>query len=62
MQAIKASTEKLKVGDSLIGRSLNQGFSGGEKKKAEVLQMAVLKPKIAILDEPDSGLDGILEA
>ena len=57
MQIIKSSTEKLKVGDSLIGRSLNQGFSGGEKKKAEVLQMAVLKPKIAILDEPDSGLD-----
>ncbi|MEM3841164.1 MAG: Fe-S cluster assembly ATPase SufC [Candidatus Micrarchaeaceae archaeon] len=57
MQEIKSSTEKLKIGDSLIGRSLNQGFSGGEKKKAEVLQMAVLKPKIAILDEPDSGLD-----
>ena len=36
---------------------LNQGFSGGEKKKAEVLQFAVLRPKIAILDEPDSGLD-----
>ena len=40
-----------------MGRSLNKGFSGGEKKKAEILQMAILKPKIAILDEPDSGLD-----
>lgn len=39
------------------GRSLNEGFSGGEKKKAEILQMAVLKPKYAILDETDSGLD-----
>lgn len=38
-------------------RSLNEGFSGGEKKKAEVLQMTILKPKFAILDEPDSGLD-----
>ena len=57
MQEIKSSSEKLKIGDNLIGRSLNQGFSGGEKKKAEILQMVVLKPKIAILDEPDSGLD-----
>ena len=43
--------------EELIGRSLNHGFSGGEKKKAEVLQMHILNPKIAILDEPDSGLD-----
>ncbi len=43
--------------DELAERSLNQGFSGGEKKKAEVLQMAMLKPKYAVLDEPDSGLD-----
>ncbi|MEM0154627.1 MAG: ATP-binding cassette domain-containing protein, partial [Methanothrix sp.] len=42
---------------NVVGRSLNKGFSGGEKKKAEILQMAILKPKIAILDEPDSGLD-----
>jgi Fe-S cluster assembly ATP-binding protein len=42
---------------SFAGRYLNEGFSGGEKKRAEVLQMAVLQPKIAILDETDSGLD-----
>ena len=41
----------------MIGRSLNYGFSGGEKKKVEIMQMRLLKPKIAILDEPDSGLD-----
>ncbi len=40
-----------------MSRYLNEGFSGGEKKRSEVLQMAVLKPKISILDEPDSGLD-----
>ncbi len=43
--------------DDLAKRSLNQGFSGGEKKKAEILQLATLKPEFAILDEPDSGLD-----
>lgn len=43
--------------DELAKRSLNQDFSGGEKKKAEILQLAVLKPQFAILDEPDSGLD-----
>jgi len=42
---------------SFTTRSLNQGFSGGEKKRAEILQMSVLEPKIAILDETDSGLD-----
>ena len=57
MKEIKDSIRNLKMGEEFIGRSLNQGFSGGEKKKAEVLQMTVLKPKIAILDEPDSGLD-----
>ncbi|MGI0134434.1 MAG: Fe-S cluster assembly ATPase SufC [Candidatus Micrarchaeaceae archaeon] len=57
MKDIRANVSELKMGDDFIGRSLNMGFSGGEKKKAEVLQMAVLKPKIAILDEPDSGLD-----
>lgn len=57
MADIRTSAEGLKMVDNLIGRSLNQGFSGGEKKKAEVLQMGVLRPKIAILDEPDSGLD-----
>jgi Fe-S cluster assembly ATP-binding protein len=48
---------KLAFSDDLVTRSLNEGFSGGEKKKAEVLQMIILKPKFAILDEPDSGLD-----
>lgn len=57
MGEIRSYTDKLAITNGIIGRSLNQGFSGGEKKKAEVLQMAVLKPKIAILDEPDSGLD-----
>ncbi|MBI2856182.1 MAG: Fe-S cluster assembly ATPase SufC, partial [Chloroflexi bacterium] len=42
---------------NLIKRSVNEGFSGGEKKRNEILQMAVFEPKLAILDEPDSGLD-----
>lgn len=57
MKEVKSNIEGLKMGEDFLGRSLNQGFSGGEKKKAEVLQLSVLKPKIAILDEPDSGLD-----
>ena len=57
MAEIRSYTDKLVITNGIIGRSLNQGFSGGEKKKAEILQMAVLKPKLAILDEPDSGLD-----
>lgn len=57
MGEIRSYTGKLVITNGIIGRSLNQGFSGGEKKKAEVLQMAVLKPKLAMLDEPDSGLD-----
>lgn len=47
----------LKIDPAFAGRYLNEGFSGGEKKRAEVLQMAVLQPEIAILDETDSGLD-----
>ncbi len=47
----------LKVDESFATRYLNEGFSGGEKKRAEILQMAVLEPEIAILDETDSGLD-----
>ena len=43
--------------DTLLSRSVNEGFSGGEKKRNEILQMAVLEPKLAILDETDSGLD-----
>ena len=52
--------EKLKVVDmdaSFLSRSVNEGFSGGEKKRNEILQMAILEPKLAILDETDSGLD-----
>ncbi len=57
MNEIKERGKRLALKEEIVGRSLNHGFSGGEKKKVEVLQMAVLKPKIAILDEPDSGLD-----
>jgi Fe-S cluster assembly ATP-binding protein len=45
------------IDQSLLSRSLNEGFSGGEKKRNEIFQMAVLNPKLAILDETDSGLD-----
>jgi Fe-S cluster assembly ATP-binding protein len=47
----------LEMGDELMNRSVNEGFSGGEKKRNEILQMAVLEPRLAILDETDSGLD-----
>lgn len=54
---LRAAMKILKVDDSFAGRYLNDGFSGGEKKRAEVLQMAMLKPQLAVLDETDSGLD-----
>lgn len=54
---LKEKMEELRVDSSFAGRYLNDGFSGGEKKRIEVLQMAVLQPEIAILDEIDSGLD-----
>jgi len=54
---LKAKMEYLQVDSSFAGRYLNDGFSGGEKKRAEILQMATLEPRIAILDETDSGLD-----
>jgi Fe-S cluster assembly ATP-binding protein len=54
---LKEQMELLKVDESFAGRYLNDGFSGGEKKRAEILQMAILKPEIAIMDETDSGLD-----
>src|SRR5260370_4591858 len=47
----------LKVDNSFINRSINDGFSGGEKKRAEILQMALLQPQVAMMDEPDSRLD-----
>jgi Fe-S cluster assembly ATP-binding protein len=52
-----AQMDRLKVSKELASRYLNDGFSGGEKKRVEILQMAMLKPRIAILDETDSGLD-----
>ncbi|NII10052.1 Fe-S cluster assembly ATPase SufC [Oleiagrimonas sp. C23AA] len=60
MQFLKMVREKLKVmqiSDDLLHRAVNEGFSGGEKKRNEIFQMALLEPKLAILDETDSGLD-----
>jgi Fe-S cluster assembly ATP-binding protein len=54
---LKKNLQTVGLGDDFLSRYLNEGFSGGEKKRSEVLQMAVLKPKVSILDEPDSGLD-----
>lgn len=54
---INESLEELKINEEFAERYLNENFSGGEKKKSEVLQLSILKPKIAILDELDSGLD-----
>ena len=54
---LKERADSLEIGSEFLQRSVNFGFSGGEKKKAEVLQLAVLQPKLAILDEIDSGLD-----
>ena len=54
---LKEKMDLLKMDHSFAGRYLNEGFSGGEKKRAEILQMAALQPEIAILDETDSGLD-----
>lgn len=54
---LKERMDMLKMDHAFAGRYLNDGFSGGEKKRAEILQMAALKPEIAILDETDSGLD-----
>ena len=54
---LKEKMDTLKMDYAFAGRYLNDGFSGGEKKRAEILQMAALKPEIAILDETDSGLD-----
>jgi len=56
-EKIKYEAEKLNLKPELSERSVNQGFSGGEKKKSEMLQLAVLEPRFAILDETDSGLD-----
>lgn len=57
MKLVREKSEKLKVPQEMLKRPLNVGFSGGEKKRAEILQMAVLEPSLCILDETDSGLD-----
>lgn len=57
IKTVDASLKKLELEESMIHRHVNKGFSGGEKKKNEVLQLKVLKPKLIILDEIDSGLD-----
>lgn len=57
IKELDASTEKLKMNKDMIHRSVNKGFSGGERKKNEILQMHILKPKMIMLDEIDSGLD-----
>jgi Fe-S cluster assembly ATP-binding protein len=54
---LMAIMDELKIPKEMSGRYLNEGFSGGEKKRVEILQMALLKPRIAVLDETDSGLD-----
>nr|WP_294526569.1 Fe-S cluster assembly ATPase SufC [uncultured Rhodopila sp.] len=57
LKLAKAETKRLAMPDDMLKRNVNVGFSGGEKKRNEVLQMALLRPKLAILDETDSGLD-----
>jgi Fe-S cluster assembly ATP-binding protein len=54
---IRAKAEYVEIDPKLINRPVNEGFSGGEKKRNEIFQMAVLEPKLSILDETDSGLD-----
>ena len=57
MQLIHAKAKALEMDQAMLNRSVNEGFSGGEKKRNEIFQMAVLEPRLAILDETDSGLD-----
>jgi len=57
LQLVKQKAKLVELDESLLKRSINEGFSGGEKKRNEIFQMAVLDPKLAILDETDSGLD-----
>jgi len=57
LKLVKTKTKNLKIDEKILSRQLNVGFSGGEKKKNEILQMTILEPKLAILDETDSGLD-----
>ena len=57
LKLMREKIQLLELDESLLKRSVNEGFSGGEKKRAEILQMALLNPKFAVLDETDSGLD-----
>jgi Fe-S cluster assembly ATP-binding protein len=57
LKFVRGRAEALDISDDMLKRAVNEGFSGGEKKRMEILQMAVLEPKLAILDETDSGLD-----
>ena len=57
MRRVKGAASDLKIDANMLKRPLNVGFSGGEKKRAEILQMALLEPKLCVLDETDSGLD-----
>lgn len=57
MRLLKEKMQALRIDDAFVKRYLNEGFSGGEKKQMEILQLAVLQPEIAVLDEIDSGLD-----
>src|ERR687886_1636497 len=57
MRRVKAAAAKLQIDQDMLRRGLNVGFSGGEKKRNEILQMALLEPKLCIMDETDSGLD-----
>jgi Fe-S cluster assembly ATP-binding protein len=57
LRRIRGAAERLKISDEMLKRAVNVGYSGGEKKRAEVLQMTLLEPVLAVLDETDSGLD-----
>src|SRR5205085_11010849 len=57
LRVVREAAGALKVPEEMLRRSLNVGFSGGEKKRLEILQMALFKPSLAVLDETDSGLD-----
>ena len=57
MRAVRGRAKELRISDEMLKRALNVGFSGGEKKRNEILQMALLEPRLAVLDETDSGLD-----
>ena len=57
LKLVKEKMKALKIDESMMNRSVNEGFSGGEKKRNEIFQMAVLDPKLAVMDETDSGLD-----